>query len=304
MRSLSPLHDLSPVVEFSFSPPAWNIGCLLCYGFSLLIWWYVTVVINLTKSFCHSTIVKFILPLNFFLSIYKLWSFTKKFIHNFISLLLILQERVVFPDSGEPVLALECLTSENSMVLEGIFQLQAEKQWPLNSSLSHLCLKELPELRLILKCPKDILILQKLKSLVLVGCKNLETIFSPTIFGSLAELSELVVSKCEKLENIVCSDHSDRSIIVSKLSRRRIFNHRSMQLARFHYHWFGVCRRIFYHKFMHHYYWCNLQGSIITNKVGHTFSITNLLPGSIIDIICLFVFTLEHKWKVDQHLWI
>lgn len=102
------------------------------------------------------------------------------------------------------------------MVLEGIFQLQAEKQSPLNSSLSHLCLKELPELRLIWKGPKDILTLQKLKSLVLVGCRNLETIFSPTIVGSLAELSELVVSKCEKLENIICSDQDGNLSTFSK----------------------------------------------------------------------------------------
>lgn len=113
----------------------------------------------------------------------------------------------MFPENQEPVLALECLTIEHSMV-EGIFQLQAAKQLPLNSNLFNLCLKDLPELRLIWKGPKDLLSLQKLKSLVLVGCKNLETIFSPTIVGSLAELSELVVSKCEKLEQIICSDHS------------------------------------------------------------------------------------------------
>jgi len=108
------------------------------------------------------------------------------------------------------------------MVLEGIFQLQAEKQWPFNSSLSYLCLKEFPELRLIWKGPKDILILQKLKSLVLVGCRNLETI-SPTIVGSLAELSELVVSKCEKLENIICSDHSNQDGNLSTFSKSVCF---------------------------------------------------------------------------------
>ncbi|XP_058742959.1 uncharacterized protein LOC131615814 [Vicia villosa] len=124
------------------------------------------------------------------------------------------EERVVFPDSEEPVLALEYLTFENSMV-EGIFQLQAVKQGPLNSNLSHLCLKDLPKLSLIWKGPKDVLNLQKLKSLVLVGCRNLETIFSPTIVGSLAELSELVVSKCEKLKQIVCSDNSMRFPLLS-----------------------------------------------------------------------------------------
>lgn len=95
-------------------------------------------------------------------------------------------------------------------MVQGIFQLQAAKQCPLNSRLSHLHLKNLPELRHIWKGPKDLLILQKLKSLVLVGCKNLETIFSPTIVGRLAELSELVVSKCEKLKQIIYSDHSEQ----------------------------------------------------------------------------------------------
>lgn len=95
-------------------------------------------------------------------------------------------------------------------MVEVIFQLQASEYLPLNSTLSHLCLKDLPGLRHIWKGPKDLLSLQKLKSLVLVECKNLETIFSPTIVGSLAELSELVVSKCEKLEQIIYSDHSEQ----------------------------------------------------------------------------------------------
>nr|KYP53074.1 putative disease resistance protein At1g61180 family [Cajanus cajan] len=105
--------------------------------------------------------------------------------------------------------ALECLAIEHSMV-EGIFQLQAAEASPLSSNLSHLYLKDLPDLRLIWKCPKDLLSLRKLKSLVLSECKNLETIFSSTIIGCLAELRELVASKCEKLEQIIYSDLAEQ----------------------------------------------------------------------------------------------
>ena len=105
-------------------------------------------------------------------------------------------------------------------MVQGIFQLQVASQWPLNSNLSHLCLKDQPELRLIWNGPENLLSLKKLKSLVLVGCNNLETIFSPTVFGSLAELSELVVSKCEKLENIISSDHAKGSEQVGKAYAR------------------------------------------------------------------------------------
>lgn len=115
----------------------------------------------------------------------------------------------MLPENCKPILALECLAIEHSTV-EGIFQLQAAEEWPLNSNLSHLCLKDLPELKLIWKGPKDHLSLQKLKSLVLVGCKNLEIIFSPTIVGCLAELRELVLSNCEKLEQIIYSDQAEQ----------------------------------------------------------------------------------------------
>ncbi|KAJ1389582.1 P-loop containing nucleoside triphosphate hydrolase [Sesbania bispinosa] len=119
------------------------------------------------------------------------------------------EEKILFPKNGESILALERLSIDHSMV-EGIFQLQVEGQQPLNSNLSHLCLKDLPDLRLIWKGPKDLLNLHRLKSLVLVGCKNLETIFYPTIVGSLAELTELVISKCQQLEQIINSDHTDQ----------------------------------------------------------------------------------------------
>ncbi|TKY51600.1 Disease resistance protein [Spatholobus suberectus] len=124
------------------------------------------------------------------------------------------EEKVVFPENRKPILALECLAIEHSMV-EGIFQLQAAEELPFNSNLSHLCLKDLPELRLIWKGPKDLLSLQKLKSLVLVECKNLETLFSTTIVGRLTELRELVVSKCEKLEQIIYSNHAEQVVNAS-----------------------------------------------------------------------------------------
>ncbi|XP_029129663.1 disease resistance protein At4g27190 [Cajanus cajan] len=119
------------------------------------------------------------------------------------------EEKIVFPENRESVQALECLAIEHSMV-EGIFQLQAAEASPLSSNLSHLYLKDLPDLRLIWKCPKDLLSLRKLKSLVLSECKNLETIFSSTIIGCLAELRELVASKCEKLEQIIYSDLAEQ----------------------------------------------------------------------------------------------
>ncbi|KAK7391148.1 hypothetical protein VNO78_19556 [Psophocarpus tetragonolobus] len=137
------------------------------------------------------------------------------------------EEKVVFPENREPVLALEleCLTIEHSMV-EGIFKVQATEERPLNSNLSCLYLKDLPKLRLIWKCPKegpkDLLFLQKLKRIVLVECKNLEIIFSPTVVG-LAELRELVVSNCEKLEHIIYSDHAEQDGNVSACSKSVCF---------------------------------------------------------------------------------
>jgi len=43
-----------------------------------------------------------------------------------------------------------------------------------------------------------------------VGFEKLETIFSPTVVECLAELRELVVRKCEKLEHIIYSDHTEQ----------------------------------------------------------------------------------------------
>ncbi|XP_028798947.1 uncharacterized protein LOC114754343 [Neltuma alba] len=78
---------------------------------------------------------------------------------------------------------------------------------PLTSSLQMLNLQNLSELVNICVGPKHIIYLHSLQELYISGCKKLKVIFSTSTVQSLPMLTELRISKCEELVNIVEKDY-------------------------------------------------------------------------------------------------
>ncbi|XVF03895.1 hypothetical protein REPUB_Repub05bG0032800 [Reevesia pubescens] len=79
------------------------------------------------------------------------------------------------------------------------------------SSLEKLQLKDLQELQVIWKDPKQIAILQNLTHLEIVDCKRLKHISSPMFALKFLQLKDLKLQGCEELEQIIAKDPSSKS---------------------------------------------------------------------------------------------
>ncbi|XWS09808.1 hypothetical protein CRYUN_Cryun39dG0021000 [Craigia yunnanensis] len=79
------------------------------------------------------------------------------------------------------------------------------------SSLEKLQLKDLQELQVIWKGPKQITTLQNLTHLEIVDCKRLRHIFSPMFAPNFLQLKDLNLQGCEELEQIIAKDQTSLS---------------------------------------------------------------------------------------------
>ncbi|OMO52543.1 Disease resistance protein [Corchorus capsularis] len=68
--------------------------------------------------------------------------------------------------------------------------------------------KNLPELRVIWRCPKQLMTLQNLEDIEVFGCNRLRYVFSPLLARNLPKLRHLKIEKCEDLEQIVDASSS------------------------------------------------------------------------------------------------
>ncbi|XVE50610.1 hypothetical protein DITRI_Ditri01bG0177200 [Diplodiscus trichospermus] len=86
------------------------------------------------------------------------------------------------------------------------------------SSMEKLQLKDLQELQVIWKGPKQIVTLQNLTHLEIVDCKRLRHIFSPMFALSFPQLKHLNLQGCEELEQIAKDETSLSSSYLQSLS--------------------------------------------------------------------------------------
>ncbi|XVE50524.1 hypothetical protein DITRI_Ditri01bG0169300 [Diplodiscus trichospermus] len=96
-----------------------------------------------------------------------------------------------------------CLSNVGNQLYEYIIQLQGEY---FLSDLEKLRLKEISELKVIWKDPRQIATLQNLAFLEVFKCNKLGNIFSVVLARNLPQLSHLVVEECEELEQVVVQD--------------------------------------------------------------------------------------------------
>lgn len=78
------------------------------------------------------------------------------------------------------------------------------------SNLEKLQLKDLQELQVIWKGPKQTAILENLTHLEIVDCKRLRHIFSPMFAPNFLQLKDLNLRGCEELEQIIAKDQTSK----------------------------------------------------------------------------------------------
>ncbi|XP_019433962.1 PREDICTED: uncharacterized protein LOC109340689 isoform X2 [Lupinus angustifolius] len=103
--------------------------------------------------------------------------------------------------------------SVESLNVDGIFYLEGlpiEKQSVI-SGLVEMDLLQLPELRYICKGPKNILSLESLTSLTIVGCRKLKFVLSASVLRFLPLLESLLIVNCEELEQIIEEDEENKN---------------------------------------------------------------------------------------------
>lgn len=107
---------------------------------------------------------------------------------------------------------LESLILE-SLNVDGIFYLEGFPidEQPVTSRLVEMDLHQLPELRYLCKGPRNILRLESLTSLTIVGCSKLKFVFSASILRILPLLGTLLIVNCEELEQIIEESEEDKS---------------------------------------------------------------------------------------------
>ncbi|OMO68956.1 hypothetical protein CCACVL1_19744 [Corchorus capsularis] len=76
------------------------------------------------------------------------------------------------------------------------------------SNLKFFRVRNLPELRVIWKSPKEIVTLQNLVEIKVYGCNRLRYVFSPLLAQNLPKLQYLNIQECEDLEQIVDTSSS------------------------------------------------------------------------------------------------
>ncbi|OMP12122.1 Disease resistance protein [Corchorus olitorius] len=96
-------------------------------------------------------------------------------------------------------------------LVEEMFYLQESGN--ILSNLEWFQVENLPELRVIWRTPKQLVTLQNLLFIKVVGCNRLRYVFSPLLARNLPKLSYLEIKECEDLEQIVDTsspeDHHD-----------------------------------------------------------------------------------------------
>ncbi|KAE9614955.1 putative Receptor L-domain, winged helix-turn-helix DNA-binding domain-containing protein [Lupinus albus] len=105
---------------------------------------------------------------------------------------------------------LKSLTVE-SLNVDGIFYLEGlpiDKQSVI-SGLVEMDLLQLPELRYICNGLKNILSLESLASLTIVGCRKLKFVLSASVLRFLPLLESLLIVNCEELEQIIEEDDEE-----------------------------------------------------------------------------------------------
>ncbi|XVE50534.1 hypothetical protein DITRI_Ditri01bG0170200 [Diplodiscus trichospermus] len=96
-----------------------------------------------------------------------------------------------------------CLCNVGDQLYDQVIQLQGEY---ILSNLEKLGLKEMHELKVIWKEPRQIATLQNLAYLVVFKCNKLGNIFSVVLARNLPQLIHLEVEECEELEQVVVQD--------------------------------------------------------------------------------------------------
>ncbi|OMO58221.1 Disease resistance protein [Corchorus olitorius] len=79
------------------------------------------------------------------------------------------------------------------------------------SNLKGFEVKNLPELRVIWRTLKQLVTLQNLERITVVGCNRLRYVFSPLLARNLPNLRRLIIKECEDLEQIVDTTSSSSS---------------------------------------------------------------------------------------------
>ncbi|OMO81260.1 Disease resistance protein [Corchorus capsularis] len=101
--------------------------------------------------------------------------------------------------------------------VEEIFHLQESGN--ILSNLEWFQVENLPELRVIWRTPKQLVTLQNLEVVKVVGCNRLRYVFSPLLARNLPKLEYLEIKECEDLEQIVDTsspeDHHDMQYSLS-----------------------------------------------------------------------------------------
>ncbi|OMO87990.1 Disease resistance protein [Corchorus capsularis] len=107
---------------------------------------------------------------------------------------------------------------ENSSNMEyAVFGNHVEQMFHLHqsgyilSNLEKFEVKNLAELRVIWRTPKQLVTLQNLQVIKVVGCKKLRYVFSPLLARNLPKLTHLKIKECEDLEQIVDTSSSSSS---------------------------------------------------------------------------------------------
>ena len=98
--------------------------------------------------------------------------------------------------------------------LEGLLTKEGEQQNVLLPSLKKMLLHNLLDLSCIWKGPTQLINLNNLEHLEVIGCKKLIHLFTPTPARSVQNLKFLKIERCDELEHLIVED--DEEQIISK----------------------------------------------------------------------------------------
>ncbi|KAI4318227.1 hypothetical protein L6164_026016 [Bauhinia variegata] len=93
--------------------------------------------------------------------------------------------------------------------LEGL-PISTREEGGLIFSLNYLKLHELSELSFLCKGPTESLNLKNLRELLVIKCRRLKTVFSLSILRSFPQLEEIIIKKCDELEQVIEEDEKDQ----------------------------------------------------------------------------------------------
>ena len=100
---------------------------------------------------------------------------------------------------------------------EGLLTREGEQQDEFFPRLRKICLFNLQELKYIWKGPIQLVNLNNLKDLIVIGCKKLTHLFTPALAQSLQKLEFLEIKSCDELEHLIVENAEDQVLSKSHL---------------------------------------------------------------------------------------